>query len=43
MGLDTRGNLLTIRGIVKAQDYSIDLAKYYQQAVLQKGFAKNKS
>ncbi len=40
MGLNDRGNLLTIRNIVKAQDYNIDVAKYYQQAVLQKRFAQ---
>ena len=43
MELDDQGQLLTIKGIVKAQDYGIDIAKYYQQGVLQKGFAKSKS
>jgi len=43
VGLDDRGNLLTIKNIVKAQDYSIDIAKYYQHVVLQNGFAQNKS
>ncbi|MCK9608266.1 MAG: HD-GYP domain-containing protein [Methylomonas sp.] len=43
MELDEQGNLLTIRGIIKAQDYHIDIAKYYQQGVLQKGFAHSKS
>lgn len=43
MPLDDRGNLLTIRGIVKAQDYGIDIAKYYQQGILQKGFSHGKS
>lgn len=41
MPLDDRGNLLTIKGIVKAHDYNIDIGKYYQQGVLQKGFARS--
>ncbi len=40
MPLDDRGNLLTIKGIIKAHDYNIDISKYYQQGVLQKGFAR---
>ena len=43
MELDDQGQLLTIKCIVKAQDYGIDIAKYYQQGVLQKGFAQSKS
>jgi hypothetical protein len=39
MPLDDHGYLLTIKGIVKAQDYGIDVAKYYRDGVLQKGFA----
>jgi len=42
MELDDQGQLLTIKGIVKAQDYGIDISKYYQQGVLQKGFAQSK-
>lgn len=42
MPLDERGKLLTIRGIVRAQDYGIDIGKYYRDGVLQKGFAANK-
>lgn len=38
MPLDSHGNLLTIRGIVKARDYGVDLGKYYRDGVLQKGF-----
>ncbi|CAG1022751.1 HD-GYP domain-containing protein [Methylomonas sp. LL1] len=41
MPLDDRGNLLTIRGIVRAQDYAIDIGKFYREGVLQKGFAAN--
>jgi HD-GYP domain-containing protein (c-di-GMP phosphodiesterase class II) len=43
MVLDDSGNLLTIKGIVKAQDYNIDIGKYYQQGILQKGFAHGKA
>jgi HD-GYP domain-containing protein (c-di-GMP phosphodiesterase class II) len=42
MPLDDRGKLLTIKGIVKAQDYGIDIKKYYREGVLQKGFAATK-
>lgn len=40
---DKRGNVYTIRGIVKAQDWNIDASKYYQQGILQKGFARSSS
>ena len=36
---DSEGNIYTIRGIVAAGGYGIDSAKYYQEGVLQKGFA----
>jgi len=39
MPLDELGKVLTIKGIVKAQDHDIDISKYYQQGILQKGFA----
>lgn len=39
MPLDQRGKLLTIKGIVKARDYGIDIGQYYRNGVLQKGFA----
>jgi HD-GYP domain-containing protein (c-di-GMP phosphodiesterase class II) len=42
MLLDENGKVLTIKGIVKAQDYNIDIGKYYQQGVLQRGFANDK-
>ena len=42
MEVDDHGRLLTIKGIVKAQDYNIDISKYYQQGILQKGFAQSK-
>ncbi|PPD31612.1 MAG: phosphohydrolase [Methylomonas sp.] len=42
MEVDEHGRLLTIKGIVKAQDYNIDIGKYYQQGILQKGFAHSK-
>lgn len=43
MELDRLGQVLTIRSIVRAQDYGIDIGKYYRQGVLQKGFAHAKS
>ena len=42
MEVDDHGRLLTIKGIVKAQDYNIDISNYYQQGILQKGFAQSK-
>ena len=39
MPLDDRGQLITIRGIVRAQDYGVDIRHYYRNGVLQKGFA----
>ncbi|PPD32388.1 MAG: phosphohydrolase [Methylomonas sp.] len=39
MPVDEHGNLLTIKAIVRAQDYGIDIRKYYLDGVLQKGFA----
>jgi HD-GYP domain-containing protein (c-di-GMP phosphodiesterase class II) len=39
MPLDERGNLLTIKAIVRAQDYGIDIRKYYRDGILHKGFA----
>ncbi len=36
---DDQGNLFVIRRIVKADDYQINAAKYYQEGALQKGFA----
>ena len=37
------GNVYTIRGIVKAHDYKIDPAKYYQEGILQRGFVMGKT
>lgn len=39
MPIDDRGQLITIRGIVRAQDYGVDIRHYYRNGVLQKGFA----
>jgi hypothetical protein len=39
---DKRGRPYTIKGTVKAEDWNIDLAKYYQQGVLKKSFAMEK-
>jgi len=40
---DERGYLYTIKGIVKAEDWHIDANKYYQEGVLQKGFARSEN
>jgi HD-GYP domain-containing protein (c-di-GMP phosphodiesterase class II) len=38
---DRAGEFFTIKGIVKAEDWNIDSSKYYQEGVLQKGFARS--
>ena len=38
---DRAGEFYTIRGIVKPEDWNIDSSKYYQEGVLQKGFARS--
>jgi HD-GYP domain-containing protein (c-di-GMP phosphodiesterase class II) len=38
---DRSGDFYTIKGIVKAEDWNIDSSKYYQEGVLQKGFARS--
>lgn len=40
---DKRGNIYTIKGIVRAEDYDIDVRKYYQKIILQKGFIMKKN
>ncbi len=42
MILDARGESLIIRAIIDPADYKIDTEKYYQQGVIQKGFAQKK-
>ena len=39
MPKDSLEHVYTIRRIVRAEDYQIDASKYYQEGVLQKGFA----
>lgn len=39
---DSLGRIYTIKRIVKAEDYRVDSSKYYQEGVLQKGFALGK-
>jgi HD-GYP domain-containing protein (c-di-GMP phosphodiesterase class II) len=41
MVTDRTGDFYTIKGIVKAEDWNIDSSKYYQEGVLQKGFARS--
>lgn len=40
---DKRGNIHTIKGMVRAEDYNIDLAQYYQKIILQNGFVMKKN
>ena len=40
---DKRGNIHTIKGMIRAEDYNIDLAQYYQKIILQNGFAMKKN
>jgi HD-GYP domain-containing protein (c-di-GMP phosphodiesterase class II) len=40
---DKRGNIHTIKGIIRAEDYSIDPGKFYQKIVLQNGFVVKKN
>jgi len=42
MVLDVAGNTLTIKAIIDPSNYQIDTEKYYQQGVIQKGFAHKK-
>jgi HD-GYP domain-containing protein (c-di-GMP phosphodiesterase class II) len=39
---DARGQVYTIRSIIKARDWNVDVSKYYQQGLLQKSFAHKK-
>ncbi|MGZ8190420.1 MAG: HD-GYP domain-containing protein [Methylococcaceae bacterium] len=38
---DKKGDVYTIKNVVKAENWNIDLGKYHQQAVLQKCFGMN--
>jgi HD-GYP domain-containing protein (c-di-GMP phosphodiesterase class II) len=40
---DKRGNVYTIKGVIRAEDCNIDLGKYYQNIILQNGFAMKKN
>lgn len=42
MPTDDYGNVYTIKGIINAEQYNIDIAKYYQRGFLQKGFAADR-
>lgn len=39
---DKRGNPYRIKGTVKAEDWNVDLAKYYHEGLLKKSFAKGR-
>ncbi|TAL50502.1 MAG: HD-GYP domain-containing protein [Methylovulum sp.] len=38
---DKKGNVYTIKNIVKAEDWNIDPQKYYSEGLIKKGFAAN--
>lgn len=40
MSLDAFGKALMIRAIIRPSDYQIDTMKYYQEGIMQKGFAR---
>ena len=40
---DKRGNVYTIKGVIRAEDYNIDLGKYYQKFILQNSFAMKRN
>lgn len=40
---DKRGDIYTIKGVARAEDWDIDLSKYYQEGILQKGFTMGKT
>lgn len=39
MTKDSRGNLYTIKNIIKAKDWNLDVSKYYREDLLQKSFS----
>lgn len=39
---DARGDVYTIKSIIKARDWNVDVSKYYQQGLLQKSFTRKK-
>jgi HD-GYP domain-containing protein (c-di-GMP phosphodiesterase class II) len=39
MTRDSRGNVYTIKNIIKAKDWNLDVSKYYRNDLLQKSFA----
>lgn len=39
MTRDKKGDLYVIRDVIRAEDWNIDSSKYYQQRILQKGYA----
>jgi HD-GYP domain-containing protein (c-di-GMP phosphodiesterase class II) len=42
MAKDKQGNVYTIKNIIKAKDWNVDVSKYYQQGLLQKSLAASK-
>lgn len=42
MAKDKQGNIYTIKNIIKAKDWNVDVSKYYQQGLLQKSFAMSR-
>ena len=42
MTKDSSGNVYTIKNIIKAKDWNLDVSKYYQKGLLQKSFTMSK-
>ncbi|MCX7068568.1 MAG: HD-GYP domain-containing protein [Methylococcales bacterium] len=42
MAKDKRGNVYTIKNIIKAKDWNVDVSKYYREGLLQKSFAMSR-
>lgn len=43
MSKDKQGNVYTIKGVIRAEEFNIDLGKYYQNIIFQNGFAMKKN
>ena len=39
---DNRGHIYTIKNIIKAKDWNLDVSKYYRKGLLQKSFSRSK-
>jgi hypothetical protein len=42
MAKDRNGNIYTIKNIIKARDWNLDVSQYYREGLLQKSFTMSK-